>query len=116
MHTQNKCDYLLIMQGSVVYHCESVTVLELFSLNASFCLDLSVTQRNMYSSKISLCFRRLENMVVNLCLPHFYATVHCNKVRYISWNSHVTNFLRLIFLFNMYDAFFFFVENCCYSR
>uniref|UniRef100_A0A8D2ZP13 U-box domain containing 5 n=1 Tax=Scophthalmus maximus TaxID=52904 RepID=A0A8D2ZP13_SCOMX len=24
-------------------------------------------------------------MVVNLCLPHFYTTVHCNKVRPISW-------------------------------
>ncbi|XP_044053754.1 RING finger protein 37 isoform X2 [Siniperca chuatsi] len=23
---------------------------------------------------------RLENMVVNLCLPHFYTTVHCNKL------------------------------------
>ncbi|XP_026199596.1 RING finger protein 37 isoform X3 [Anabas testudineus] len=32
------------------------------------------------SSKACLCLCRLENMVMNLCLPHFYTTVHCNKL------------------------------------
>uniref|UniRef100_UPI0037E844D5 RING finger protein 37 isoform X1 n=2 Tax=Semicossyphus pulcher TaxID=241346 RepID=UPI0037E844D5 len=34
----------------------------------------------MYSSKVNLFLHRLEIMVLNLCLPHFCTSVHCNKL------------------------------------
>lgn len=69
-----------------------VSVEQLYSPNASFSLDLLADARRHagHSSKIDFYLRRLENMVVNLCLPHFYTAVHCNKVWHISWTYHVT--------------------------
>lgn len=47
-------------------------------------------QKRHYGAKIVFYTHRLENMVVNLCLPHFHTTVHCNKVWHISWTDYST--------------------------